>query len=76
MAAPNISFKIDLQQNYDFDLSSFQRFEVFINGIPSPIQDPTQKAIIFLQKYLSKQKSLNGKNMSIARREFLRLTNL
>jgi len=65
------TFKLDLQQNYDFDLSSFQNFEESIKQqppAPSLQYNNTQKAITFLQKYLSGQKSLKG--TSVPRREF------
>jgi len=62
------TFKLDLQQNYDFDLSSFQKFEESILALPSQLTNPTQKAITFLQKYLSGHKSLKG--TSVPRREF------
>ena len=64
------TFRIDLKENYDFDLSSFKSFEEFIRALPSQLTDPTKKAILFLQKYLSGQKSLKGKNFSIPRKDF------
>jgi hypothetical protein len=67
------TFGIDLKENYDFDLSSFQNFKDYINRLPPAASQgytPTRKAITFLQKYLSERKSLNGKNVSVARKEF------
>jgi hypothetical protein len=64
------TFRMDLQQNYNFDLSSFKSFEESIQRLPSQLSNPTKKAITFLQKYLSGQKSLKGKNFSIPRKDF------